>query len=267
MSMPNSPSTLGPNQKPCPQCGKAMHRQSGICRACHLASRARPQNYAERACEKCGKTFRVHISQTAHGYGRYCSRSCARSGSPTRKKASPFVECGTCGKRFNKFASETKKMAGSKHFCSLACWYSFNQRDNHYLWTGGQHDRMNPVGVRWRRAVMQRDKYYCRLCAARRKLEAHHILPFGTHPESRWDVGNGITLCHDCHVALRFRELEDARLLHFIASVPLMVIGKLSPIMSAGTLSRAPRSDRRATCSSPSASSLPCKTGDGSCAP
>ena len=154
---------------------------------------------------------------------KYCSRVCARSGSPTRKNMSPMVDCQTCGKRFNKYKAEIRKTRGSKHFCSPACWYNHNVRDNHYLWTGGQHGRMNPDGVKWRKSVMNRDKWHCRICHANRRLEAHHIHPFGTHKELRWEVSNGVTLCHDCHVKFRHRELEHAEILSFIASVPVMV--------------------------------------------
>jgi 5-methylcytosine-specific restriction endonuclease McrA len=30
-------------------------------------------------------------------------------------------------------------------------------------------------------------------------LHPHHIQPFADHPELRWDVNNGMTLCTNCH--------------------------------------------------------------------
>lgn len=134
-----------------------------------------------------------------------------------------LVECATCGKAFKRYLAEERKAKGDKRFCSHDCWYAYNVRDNHYLWTGGQHERMNPDGLIWRKAVLERDQYYCRLCHARRHLEAHHILPFGTHSAVRWDVSNGVTLCHECHVQLRNREMEYAKELQVIASIPLEV--------------------------------------------
>jgi len=93
----------------------------------------------------------------------------------------------------------------------------------HVLWAGGQDERMNPRGAKWRKAVLKRDKRRCRICHATTRLEAHHILPFGTHLDQRWDLSNGLTLCHECHVKFRNRELQHAEMLKFIASIPVEV--------------------------------------------
>lgn len=223
MSIPNSQNTLKSKTKPCPTCGNPMHRQSKMCRKCYFLKTMRPDHYIERICEKCGKTFTTHSGQVKLGNGKYCSRSCARSGSPTRKRLSPTVVCENCGKHFSKYKAEITKNKGDKHFCSPDCWYSYNQRDNHYLWTGGQDDRINPEGLAWRKAVLRRDKRHCRICRATKHLEVHHIYPFGTHPEQRWNIDNGLTLCHSCHVGFRNRELEYAEILKFIASTPTEV--------------------------------------------
>lgn len=223
MSTPNSQSTLGPNQRPCPACGKAMHRQSKMCRDCYHQQHTRPQSYVERACNKCALSFTVHRSQVERGQGIYCSRSCARSGSPTKRKSAPRVECGVCGKAFYKHQSEIRKTRRGMHFCSSGCWYEYNQRENHYMWAGGQNERMNPQSRVWRKAVLERDGGFCRICHATDKLEAHHILPFGTHPERRWEVSNGLTLCKECHARVRYRELENAEMFQFIASIPVQV--------------------------------------------
>lgn len=134
-----------------------------------------------------------------------------------------MVECATCGTRFNKYHAEIRKNAADKHFCSPACWYSFNQRDNHYLWSGGQDGRMSREGRQWRKAVMKRDRGFCRVCHATERLEAHHIKPFRSHPDVRWEVTNGITLCRDCHVKVTNREMDYAELLAAIAQVELVV--------------------------------------------
>lgn len=200
-----------------------MHRQSVMCRVCYLADSARPENYLTRGCEKCGAPFTIHVSQAKRGAGRYCSRSCARSGSPTRKRTSPVVECFTCGRRFNKYRAEVRKNAGDRHFCSPGCWYSFNRRDNHYLWAGGQDGRMSVEGRAWRKAVMWRDKGVCRVCHSTERLEAHHINPFRSHPHERWNVENGIVLCRECHTKVSNRETEYAELLAAIARVELVI--------------------------------------------
>lgn len=52
----------------------------------------------------------------------------------------------------------------------------------------------------WRKATYERDDYTCQGCGVRGgKLQAHHIKPFSTHPELRYELDNGQTLCVDCH--------------------------------------------------------------------
>lgn len=53
----------------------------------------------------------------------------------------------------------------------------------------------------WRRAVLMRDKSRCVVCGRGRpaRLEVDHIHSWSKHPELRFDVDNGQTLCHSCH--------------------------------------------------------------------
>lgn len=60
----------------------------------------------------------------------------------------------------------------------------------------------------WRKAVLKRDNNKCRMCGSKKKLEVHHIRPYGTHPELRLAASNGITLCREHHQSLSGREDE-----------------------------------------------------------
>ena len=55
--------------------------------------------------------------------------------------------------------------------------------------------------IEWRNEVFKRDKWKCKIndlyCCG--QLEAHHILGWRSYPESRFDINNGITLCHAHH--------------------------------------------------------------------
>lgn len=63
----------------------------------------------------------------------------------------------------------------------------------------------------WRKEVWVRDGFKCRIenvdCDGR--IEAHHILGWAEYPELRYEVKNGITLCHAHHPKKRS---EEARL-------------------------------------------------------
>jgi 5-methylcytosine-specific restriction endonuclease McrA len=81
--------------------------------------------------------------------------------------------------------------------------------EQHYKWKGGRPwERFkDPLYVAWRTAVLERDGYSCQWCHRRCKkyekgLAAHHIKPYAAHPELRYEVANGMTLCRQCHLSL-----------------------------------------------------------------
>jgi len=211
------------NRKPCPVCGKAMHRQSLQCRTCYKEERAMPEHYIVKHCPVCGDEFTVHITHINRGQGKYCSVSCARSGSPTKPKTRVIFSCDVCNSVMEKHLSEIRKNVNTGNYCSPDCWYKYNQRDNHYLWNGGQHERLCPEGREWRKLVIERDRGFCRLCHSQENLEAHHIERFGSNKERRWDVDNGVTLCSYCHKKFRGKEDEYASMFDLIASVQVVV--------------------------------------------
>lgn len=86
--------------------------------------------------------------------------------------------------------------------------------EKHPLWKGGiqyrpfVHLTGNFEYKQWRTAVFKRDEFKCKIgkdiCS--RKLQAHHILNWIDYPELRYDVNNGITLCHAHHPRGRANE-------------------------------------------------------------
>ncbi len=60
----------------------------------------------------------------------------------------------------------------------------------------------------WSRQIKIRDKWKCKInnrdCKGR--LESHHILNWKDYPKLRYDINNGITLCHFHHPRARKKE-------------------------------------------------------------
>lgn len=52
----------------------------------------------------------------------------------------------------------------------------------------------------WSKKIKERDGYKCTECGATNHLHSHHIKSKATHPELKYDMNNGITLCYDCHI-------------------------------------------------------------------
>lgn len=77
-------------------------------------------------------------------------------------------------------------------------------------WRGGiapknKKIRESTANRKWRRSVLERDNYTCQHCfSVGGRLQAHHIKEFATHPDLRFDVDNGLTLCKPCHLAHHF---------------------------------------------------------------
>jgi hypothetical protein len=66
-----------------------------------------------RRCEACGKEFRTKPSKVKLGFGRFCSRTCFRSG------CSEVRTCQTCGAEFK--VDRCVVLIGEGKFCSRKC--------------------------------------------------------------------------------------------------------------------------------------------------
>jgi hypothetical protein len=86
--------------------------------------------------------------------------------------------------------------------------------ERHWNWKGGISSetarlRQSAEYKVWRDAVFARDRYTCRNCGKRGgALNADHIKTFSRHPDLRFDVSNGQTLCVPCHLE---KTKEDRR--------------------------------------------------------
>lgn len=71
-----------------------------------------------------------------------------------------------------------------------------------------RQERNDTTYKEWRKKVWLRDNFKCKIanpdCCGR--IEAHHILSWSEYPDLRYEINNGITLCHAHHPRKRAEE-------------------------------------------------------------
>lgn len=142
-------------------------------------------------------------SEVKRGRGVYCSRLCANvtcTGRP-RTVGKVRVKCLKC-LNWRWIYKHSDRSLPSK---CIACYNKSKNGAANPNWKGGitpenKRIRASEAYQEWRKAVFTRDKYTCVWCKqVGWPLRADHIKPFSTHPDLRFSVENGRTLCVECH--------------------------------------------------------------------
>jgi hypothetical protein len=143
-----------------------------------------------------GKSCRKHTNEEK----RKISLAIRKEKHPNWKGGKP--KCLICGKILsgynNKRCTKHKGLRG---------------RDN-YRWISDRTkvkldtERGGPLHKQWSKVVKDRDGWKCRIANedCEGKVIAHHILSWTLFPELRYEINNGITLCHAHHPRKRKEE-------------------------------------------------------------
>jgi len=160
----------------------------------------------KKNCLSCGKEMVVYNSQ------EYCSKKCCPIWNKGLKGYHPK------GVGFKKGVSTWNKGKHIQTNNALEVWRLNGGKPPHtgkkrpeltgeknHMWKGGitperNKIRSSPEYRIWKYAVFARDNFTCQNCYKRGgNLNAHHIKGFATHPELRFAIDNGLTLCEPCH--------------------------------------------------------------------
>lgn len=110
--------------------------------------------------------------------------------------------------------NQTPWNKGKPHNVHTTAWRkavsAANSGANHWNWKGGisaenRLMRNSSKHKEWSIAVFKRDHFKCKTCGIhgqRGQIVAHHIIPWSSNKELRFDVSNGVTLCRKCHCAI-----------------------------------------------------------------
>lgn len=155
-------------------------------------------------CLACHKEFSVRPSLARVNT---CSRSCAnkiRVWTPERRQRLSLKMMGNTRGVGRTLSTETRKKISESH-----------KGPKSYLWIADRSklkddhkDRGGQLHREWSKNIKNRDGWKCKIsngdCSGR--LEAHHILSWSDYPELRYEINNGITLCHAHHPRKRAEE-------------------------------------------------------------
>lgn len=177
-------------------------------------------------CERCSKNFNVKPFLANVRKKRFCSRKCKYEW--MRESHTPWNK-GLTKEDTPKLSNSGRKKGGEpwnkgKKLPQLS-------GENHHLWIedrtklarykNGNEYRNSPASREWSKQVKDRDGWKCRIgnqeCSGR--VVAHHILTWKDYPELRYQVNNGITLCHSHHPRKREEEKRLAPIFTELVSV------------------------------------------------
>jgi hypothetical protein len=189
-----------------------------------------------KPCETCGKKITRGRDWEAFRRAKFCSKECYRQSqigrSSSRLDTSKYgiKLCIVCKKKFKKGHRSTKQWNVAQ-CCSSNCYHKSRvgiEREinpewreklvnraiinaenhkgaDHPNWKGGISGENAKIRKSydynvWRQAVYKRDNWTCQMCKVKQRHPiAHHQKSFNEHPELRFEIDNGITVCRSCH--------------------------------------------------------------------
>ena len=115
--------------------------------------------------------------------------------------------CDNCNKIYETaFYRYIKHNHNGRTYCSQCAPKVFNSGENNFNYNPNLTEedrtnrRKNELTKKWSQLVFKRDNYICLKCKSHKNnLEAHHLDGWNWCVDKRYDVSNGVTLCHECH--------------------------------------------------------------------
>jgi len=120
-----------------------------------------------------------------------------KSWKSSQNKNGKIVSCEFCDKKIYRKKSLLEKSL--IFFCSWDCSKEFQAVIGSSL---PESWRRRRGYKQWRKSILKRDMFLCKLCKSKKDLVAHHIVEAQDNPDLRLEISNGITLCKNCHIKI-----------------------------------------------------------------
>ena len=191
-------------------------------------------------CADCDQTFARTpsvIKRSLAKHGRYICRKCSQQLPAYREKLSASVKASDAYKASRAIVSQKLTGAGNPQFgkqasqetrAKMSASRTGKLGERATAWKGGKQSLVYQVKKlvnqrhQWAKRIYERDNWICTSCGSKKKLDAHHTIPFATllkevHTQSElqgaslidWLANHpvlkdaqGITLCRECHRAV-----------------------------------------------------------------
>lgn len=187
-------------------------------------------NRVEVPCSFCGELLQRKPSVSEENERLFCDQNCYsnwqsehRVGEKHHQYDSVTSECANCGDDVTRPKS---KIEAVEHvFCSDSCHYEFKPKyvptgQDHPQWKEGYENLYGRNWTRKRKRALKRDKYRCFICGMSNsahetvmgtELHVHHDEPIRDFdvPENGNYVGNLLTVCQYCHIAVERGQTTD----------------------------------------------------------
>lgn len=177
-----------------------------------------------KECLWCNATFYATPGSLKKGHGKYCSMSCSGKGLWSNQEHADRMSKAHKGKKPNN-ALEIYRLSGGKTSGStgLPSWnkglVGIHAKEKNPRWISDrslvkrdEKKHLDSHYKGWSRSVKDRDGWKCKISSpdCKGRLESHHILPWKSYPELRYEINNGITLCAAHHPHKRADEMRLA---------------------------------------------------------
>jgi 5-methylcytosine-specific restriction endonuclease McrA len=165
--------------------GSVKHERKYCSKACMDAFRS-----VRKICPTCGVEFK-HFRAVRR---TYCSQDCG----PTAK-SDLRRNCLYCSKEFKYLPKDSK----TAKYCCFSCKVKYEGDKRRKPAEKAANRTGATVWREIREAILERDGYACKRCAATDDLVVHHIVAWKKSMDNRPE--NLITVCRSCHAIIEPR--------------------------------------------------------------